>query len=385
MDPAQPSESLARGLDASPDRSPDTSANTRPDGAPGSPDGARSVSPDVWPGGPDGAAGPCQTPPTLSCVRGPRAATVLLEQADLSNVMGLASSGEEIFIASGLSYDISRRGRVIGVSLRTREARTFEHKGYPANLRYQAQSLIASPSFYNPSTTGSYLPDILRWDLRTGDMTKPPQPAGVDSPSVQALTANARGEIIWSLTNGTIAKWDPCANRTEVLTDGRDALFLFADQSHIYWQEPKRGRRAVSEQGALLYSMPPTAGASASLLADVPVPTWNGRVLFAIDEQNLYFLEPARGIWAMPKTGGDRRLVIPSGHPLWLDSSTLDDTDIYYVDSSDQSTLRRASKQGGPIQLWRSDADRPIQALTVDACNVYWFAANPPTLYYRAK
>jgi hypothetical protein len=43
-------------------------------------------------------------------------------------------------------------------------------------------------------------------------------------------------------------------------------------------------------------------------------------------------------------------------------------------------------KQGGPTEsLWSNPSDGHIQAVAVDACNVYWFAVNPQTLRYRAK
>jgi hypothetical protein len=77
--------------------------------------------------------------------------------------------------------------------------------------------------------------------------------------------------------------------------------------------------------------------------------------------------------------------VIPDADPFWLDSSTVDDTHIYWVGFDDQYTLRRTPKQGGKTESLWTDSRRPIQALTADACNVYWIPANPPEIYYRAK
>jgi hypothetical protein len=90
-----------------------------------------------------------------------------------------------------------------------------------------------------------------------------------------------------------------------------------------------------------------------------------------MDEQKLYFHDPNSGLWAMPKTGGDRQLVIPTKDSLLLDSSTIDDTHIYHVDSADPSSLLRTPKWGGPIESRWGAANRPIRAVTVDASNVY--------------
>jgi hypothetical protein len=164
---------------------------------------------------------------------------------------------------------------------------------------------------------------------------------------------------------------------------------LVADESTVYWQEPKGGRASAFAGHTFLYSMPATAGGATSLLVDVAMPSWNGPVLLAIDDQRLYYLDgiiPSSNLLAMPKSGGsERQIVVPSAAPLWLDSSTMDDANIYWVGFDDQDTLRRTPKQGGQTEALWTGKTRPIRAVTVDACNVYWFASNPSELYYRAK
>ena len=51
----------------------------------------------------------------------------------------------------------------------------------------------------------------------------------------------------------------------------------------------------------------------------------------------------------------------------------------------EQETLRRTPKRGGPTESLWSVPIRWIQAVAVDACNVYWVAANPYEVFFRAK
>jgi hypothetical protein len=335
------------------------------------------------------------TPP--SCLPGPSIPTQLAAYDKTWTVHAIASSGEQVFIASSIGNDTSAQGRIARISLSTlvmdtHELSTYAHRGQPLGLLYQAGTVIYRPSFYNPSIPDErYAPNVERWDLQAGTSGNLPNPTNFDRPNLSALTGNSKGEVFWSVADGdhkAIAKWDPCTANTEVLVEGPDAVMLLADDSTVYWQEPKGGRLNAFGGFAWVYSMPNSAGGAKSLLLDVAADSWNTPVLLAIDDGRLYYLSgtaPRLSLEAIPKQGGAKQSVSPVANPLWLDRSTIDDTHIYWVESDDTITLRRTPKQGGTTETLWSTIGRPIQAITADACNVYWVATNPQEIYYRAK
>lgn len=378
-------------LDARPPGAPDSRAASGPDTASGSaPDTKPADSPDAA-AKQDSSSPACGSPPPpLACLRGPSVATELLDFGNGWNVHRLMPAGEEIFAASNALGDSKQPHRISRISLRTHEEEERLHlSGWPYEILYTASSLIYGPASPDPSDVLGYaIPNVLRWDLQTGDRTELPQPSGVQNPNIRALTANPQGEIFWSLKDGSrnvIAKWGPCTRRTELVVEGRDVVFLFADEKAIYWQEPRGGRGTAFAGRTFLYSMPSVAGGAVSLLVDIPTPSWNAPILFAIDDQRLYYLEPGVGLLSMPKQGGERKLLIPNADPLLLSSSTIDDRHVYWVDYTDQHTISRVPKQGGPIELVWNTNGHAIQAIAVDACNLYWFAPTPWSIFYRAK
>jgi hypothetical protein len=110
------------------------------------------------------------------------------------------------------------------------------------------------------------------------------------------------------------------------------------------------------------------------------------RTLIGIDDKALYYLsygDPAAGILAMPKSGGDGHTVVSDAQPII--GPYFDDTSLYWVDQADGAAVRRAPKVGGPTEILWSASGRWIQELTVDDCNVYWVADDPFEVFYRAK
>jgi hypothetical protein len=381
------------------ERIPDGSSAGIPDGAlAGIPDGAGAGIPDRARTGPDGAADGipdvmgavdaatvCAVPPAPACVPGP-GQEVTLTTLGYWDITGLAPAGEELFFASRDNDNPTPAGQVTRLALRSRQTQSFDLSGVPLYFHHQAGAVIYGPAFTHPTEAYSWLvPDVVRWDLQTGDRNELPRLSGFQNPDVESLAVNARGEIFWCVKEGSrsaIAKWSPCTQQTELLAEGHNTLFLYADETTVYWQEVERAGGGTRPLQAFLYSMP-SAGGAATLLVTLPTDSWNGTILHGIDEQRLYYLDPDVGLMAMPKQGGEAQLVIAKPRFMrW----TVDDTHIYWVDSSQQSTLRRTPKQGGPTEsLWTNPSDGHIQAVAVDACNVYWFAVNPQTLRYRAK
>lgn len=59
---------------------------------------------------------------------------------------------------------------------------------------------------------------------------------------------------------------------------------------------------------------------------------------------------------------------------------------VHWWTVASQHVLLRASTGGGPAEtLWSTDSGRFIQAMALDECNVYWLAADPSEIYFRAK
>jgi hypothetical protein len=351
--------------------------------------GSKRPSPDA--GGGSTARAGCRTAPEPVCVPGPPKATRLTAHDEAWRITQLASSGEDLFVASTFSQDISWRGRLTRISLGSMAIDTLETKGSIEGLHYQAQSVLYRPAFFNPSDPLNYSPALVLWDLQTGKESTLPNPNGIDSASAYALTSNSKGEIFWGPSEGYagpsqgkigIAKWDPCTQKTEHLLKDREVLVLLAEESTIYWQEvTSRKERYLRIR---LYSMP-TTGGTPSLLLEVSRSNWLEPVLLAMDAERLYYRDSDLGVMSMTKQGGDRKTVLRWATPLWLDSSTIDGSNIYWVDADSPGDLLRTPKQGGNSDtLWTAQG-RSIQALTVDACNVYWVVSNPQEIYYRGK
>lgn len=336
----------------------------------------------------DTGAASCAPVATSPCLPGPSEPTSLGLLWDILNVYGLAPAGGQVFVA--VEPMQAFQGCIVQISLGTREANVFDLPGaMPLEMQVQAGALFYAPSSSDPASSLGYVaPKVTRWDLQTGETRELQNPDGFSSPTIWPLTGNAKAEIFWGLSEGerlAIAKWDPCTRETALLIEGQDVVSLFADASTLFWQAPKDGRAS----GRIAFWSMPITGGPVSLLLEIAGMSWNGPGLLAIDDEDLYYLidnDPIRsGILAMPKQGGESRTVIPDAWPLRMDSSTIDDTHIYWTGSEEQETLRRTPKRGGPTESLWSVPIRSIQAVAVDACNVYWVAANPFEVFFRAK
>jgi hypothetical protein len=352
--------------------------------------GSKTTSPDA--GGGSTARAGCRTAPEPVCVPGPSRATRLTAHDEVWRITQLASSGEALFVASTFSQDLSWRGRLTTIALQTMAIDTLEIKGSIEGLHYQAQSVLYRPAFYNPSDPLNYSPALVLWDLQTGKESTLPNPKGIDSASSYALASNSKGEIFWGPSEGYagptqgkigIAKWDPCTEKTEHVLEDREVLVLLAEESTIYWQEVT-GRKEIYPYRIRLYSMP-TTGGTPSLLLEVTRNNWLEPVLLAMDDERLYYRDPNLGVMSMTKQGGDRKTALRWAKPLLFDSSTIDASNIYWVDADTPSSLLRTSKDRGTTETLWLVTGRTIQAVAVDACNVYWVVSNPQEIYYRGK
>jgi hypothetical protein len=85
-----------------------------------------------------------------------------------------------------------------------------------------------------------------------------------------------------------------------------------------------------------------------------------------------YWSSSPKGIWAMPKSGGAPRLVVPDAKPMAFGRQPADEPYLYWVDESDHDSLRRSAKTGGGKAevLWSGSSS--IGDIVVTDCHVYW-------------
>jgi hypothetical protein len=135
-----------------------------------------------------------------------------------------------------------------------------------------------------------------------------------------------------------------------------------------------------------------TVGGSVSQIYESATSYPDAPSLAGLDEENLYYTyysasnSESTGIFAMPKRGGDTRVVVPNTVPTLINSRTIDDTHVYWVDVSDQYNIRRAPKNGnGAFESIPVGSFSTPEDLIVDGCAIYWTSGAPNQLLVRAK
>jgi len=301
----------------------------------------------------------------------------------------MVSSGDQLIIGmeNGGPSDAVPSGSFVFVSLASGAIAVHElGEGYPGFLAAMGQVVVYSQGIPHRTNTDSWsfsYSKVLRWDLGMGELLELDNPAPFDSPAIDGLAWNTRGEILWSLWDGghrsVVSKWDPCTRASTTILEGASYKALQADDSTVYWQELDSGYTSTTISSA------PIAGGPVSLLfqahpSDQDVP-W----LTCSDDQHLYYevgYGSAPGLFALPKAGGPPSRIMPGGQASVL---AIDDEHIYFTDSDQPNHLFRVRKNGdGRETVWQAQ-DRGIVAVTVDACNVYWVAESPKEVLFRAK
>jgi hypothetical protein len=392
------------GLEPRPESGPEVARETVPEGpdapvlaleggsespreAPLEGPGDRPVTPESgWEGGvetPSEAGSAC-----------PGAVTVAKTLAEIDGQAlpsALALQGDHIFagVTIGGTGTVAPTGAIVAVSLTTGEMTTFPLGG---NLPNQ---IVAAPGalFYiqgkvEPTTDGwrfDYT-DVARLDLATGQVSIVDSEVVEAAVSIESVVANPSSEVYWSMLTdlsgaSVIKRWDPVALTTQTVLSWGKSLPLLIDADHFYWSE------LDTDLHTLFMSMPSPSGPifqvyrSPDAFPDAPS-------LTAVDDQSLYAVATGSvspGILAMPKTGGDSRMVVAGANPILLDSHTIDDKHVYWVDQSNQSSVRRAPKAGGgPTEaVWSGSS--ALSGLAVDGCNVYWTVSGPTRLMVKGK
>jgi hypothetical protein len=230
--------------------------------------------------------------------------------------------------------------------------------------------------------------EVARLDLASGQVSVVASGAPGLYLSVDSLVATATGEVFWSKVldaNGrsSIERWDETTYAAQEVFTWGQSMPLLADQDHFYWS------RLTSALYVDFLSMP-MAGGTVSQIYQSTSPFPDSPSLSAVDEQNIYYLfsrGASAGIWSMPKGGGEGHAVLPEAGPILFGSETIDDKYLYWVDQSDQYSLRRAPKTGGGSTeiFWTAGLGATISQLAIDDCSVYWTTGLPDRLLMRAR
>jgi hypothetical protein len=156
---------------------------------------------------------------------------------------------------------------------------------------------------------------------------------------------------------------------------------ILADDDHLYWS-------GLNASGRMAFFSMSTTGGKVTQIQEWS-DTTDPRLLRAVDEQSLYFMGPnstSKGIFAMPKAGGDSRTVVANAAPIVFGNKNVDDTHVYWIDYSDQASIQRAPKTGnGAIEKIPGEDSGGVYDVAVDRCNIYWLPSGKPRVLVRGK
>jgi hypothetical protein len=280
---------------------------------------------------------------------------------------------------------------IVSVSVSTGTSETFPvGEVLPAWLTSGSDSLFYLRGKGTSMGAGSWrfdYRDVGRLNLATG------QASVVDSEivplgySILSLAANPRGEVFWSMlassidSSAVVKRWDQASQAAVTVQTVDQPASLLADDDHLYWS-------GVNAAGRTAFFSTSTSGGPVTQIQERSSDLTDVRILKAVDDQNLYFIRPnntTKGIFALPKGGGDSRTVVANVDPVTFGSQTIDDTHVYWVDASDQTSIQRSLKTGSGIEKIPSEGSDGIADMAVDHCNIYWLPSGKPRILVRGK
>jgi hypothetical protein len=324
----------------------------------------------------------------VSCVSGPSEPASLAVLDGLGSVLGIVSFGDRLTVGGVVNQaiDLTPRGRVVSISVRDGHMTSDDlDDGIPKDIHAAGPALVYTPGAPQALPGGwrfNYT-RVVRSDGESNERLELAQPTGVTLADDSRLTTNAKGEIFWIATGSgesAIAGWDPATGTTSVRARTPSIVDVWADTANLYW-------KGADETGYVTLTSAPTTGGGKSTLYRSSSTSWTGTPdLVGIDDVDLYYVlsgKPEAGIMAMPKEGGIGRTAVANATPRL--PLCLSDQHIYWAEDTDGNAIRRAAKDSGEAELVWSAPNRWIQAMTIDACNVYWVVANPFEVFYRAK
>ena len=333
-----------------------------------------------------------ETPSEAGSSTCPGAVNLTRTLADLSAPAlpaALAVTGDSVFVGVMDSAQEPPTATIVAVALATGKTTRF-----PLGQTVPNQ-IVAAPGalFYLQGKVAKVANgwrfdynDVARLDLTSGQVAIVDSAGVSATPSIWSVVGNASG-VFWSMltdVNGAsvIKRWDDAARTTQTVLSWDHTLPLLLDQDHFYWSQLDPALHTV------FMSMPIPSGPIFQIFK-WPLVFPDAPSLAAIDEQSLYYIAGGSappGVVAMLKTAGDDHMVLDGAQPLLFGSQTIDDQHLYWVDQTDQSSIRRAPKVvNAPTEMFWTTSSDAISNLVVDGCNVYWTVSAPSRLLARAK
>jgi hypothetical protein len=305
----------------------------------------------------------------------------------------LAVRGDNVFVGiSQISLDTTPpASAIVGIAISTGKTTTFPVGNFlPSWLTAGSDSLFYLQGKATSMGGGSWrfdYPDVARLDLATGKISVVDSEIVPLGYSILSLADNPRGEVFWSMlasaadSSSVVKQWDQASSSVKKVKTVDQPATILADDDHLYWS----GLNSASQMA--FFSMSTTGGKVTQIQEWSD--TTDAQMLRAVDEQSLYFVRPStptKGIFAMPKAGGDSRTVVANADPIAFGSKNVDDTHVYWVDYADQATIQRAPKSGnGAVEKIPSEDFGGVSDVAVDRCNIYWLPSGKPRVLVRGK
>jgi hypothetical protein len=333
-----------------------------------------------------------ETPSEAGSSACPGAVNVTRTLADLDAEAlpaALVVNDDRVFVGVMDFTQVPPTGAIVSVSLATGQTTRFP---LGQNLPNQ---IVAAPGalFYlqgkveqDPNGWRFEYTDVARLDLTSGQVTIVDSAVVSPAPTIWSVVGNASG-VFWSMltdVNGAsvIKRWDDAARTTQTVLSWDHTLPLLIDQDHFYWSQLDSGLHTV------FLSMPVPSGPIFQIFK-WPQTFPDAPSLAAIDDENLYYVAGGSappGVVAMLKTAGGDHMVLDGAQPMLFGSQTIDGKHLYWVDQSDQSSIRRAPKMvNAPTETFWTASSDAISNLAVDGCNVYWTVSASNRLLAQAK
>jgi hypothetical protein len=175
---------------------------------------------------------------------------------------------------------------------------------------------------------------------------------------------------------GTLSAWDPTSDAVTTIATGEDLSGLAVDPTGVYWADVGGG------QGITVYTTP-LRGGQPSVLAKVPGGT-HGQLLGVSSSDVVFVTDYATGtIDAVSKTGGPVRPLVTAMSAWVNDFAWVDDSDLYWTENRDPTTLKRIPVAGGSVQVVPTKGQ--IQSLAFDACNIYIGSLGPTRVLVQPR
>lgn len=332
--------------------------------------------------GPDAAADPLDGAMMAACVPAGATPRVLLDQPPLEPEQ-LAIEGTTLYFGARTASLPNPAGALYRMPTSGGKPELFADKDFVSgSIAVNADSVIYRKAVVTPVGMGATIdyPNVLLRSKRDGSVLSLDNPPGHNYVDSLVVTP---GSILWG-SRGTmgprsLSRWDVAKKSAAVLATVTNYSAMFSDDTDLF-----HARFVGSE--VVFEAIPLGGGAPRELkrfLYDPPNPA----ILLGLSDGRLYFsADPKSGmVETMPTSGGPSTALVTISGGVVSRPFHIDDTHVYWTEQLNQQRLIRLKKAGGTPETFIDQAGQYVQAVTTDACNVYWTVVNPPRIMVRSR